>query len=203
MFDISWKNMLTLSLPVLEKIVRPIIVYAFLIVGLRIAGKRGLASLNSFDLVVLLCISNTVQNAIIGEDNSVTGGLIGAATLLAINYIVVRFFFEHPKLDELVEGSATMLIDKGALIEANLHKELITHAELLAAAHRQGFASLDDVDSCELEPGGALSFIARKPTPDEKRDVEILKRLDALAAQLAELKEKVERGQGPGVRGQN
>ena len=191
MFETIWENILTVSPPILEKIIRPIIVYAFLIVGLRMAGKRGLASLNSFDLVVLLCISNTVQNAIIGNDNSVLGGLIGAATLLAINYIVVRFFFEHPKLDELVEGSATMLIDKGAVIEANLHKELITHAELLAAAHRQGFASLDDVESCELEPGGALSFIAKKPTPDEERDIVIIKRLDALAAQLTELKEKV------------
>ena len=135
MFSLSWDEMFTLGVPLLEKIVRPIIVYIFLVIGLRVAGKRGLASLNSFDLVVLLCISNTVQNAIIGNDNSVSGGMIGAATLLLVNYGVVRFFFEHPKLDTLVEGEATMLIEKGKVIEANMHKELITHGELLAAAH--------------------------------------------------------------------
>src|ERR1700730_15616815 len=133
-----WSHMFALSLPVLEKILRPLIVYVFLIVGLRLAGKRELAQLNPFDLVVLLTLSNTVQNAIIGEDNSVTGGLIGAATLLAVNYLVVRFLYDHEGLDRIVEGRATMLIDKGAVIEANLHSELITHAELLAAAHKQG-----------------------------------------------------------------
>src|SRR5438034_4112690 len=86
-------NMFSLSLPVAEKMLRPVIVYVFLIVGLRLAGKRELAQLNPFDLVVLLTLSNTVQNAIIGEDNSVTGGLIGAATLLGLNYGVIRFCY--------------------------------------------------------------------------------------------------------------
>jgi len=87
--------MFVLTLPVLEKILRPIIVYVFLVVGLRLAGKRELAQLNPFDLVVLLTLSNTVQNAIIGEDNSVSGGLIGATTLLAVNFVVVRFLYSH------------------------------------------------------------------------------------------------------------
>src|SRR4030088_1129669 len=90
-----FQHMFYLGLPVAEKILRPIVVYFFLIVGLRLAGKRELAQLNPFDLVVLLTLSNTVQNAIIGEDNSVTGGLIGAAALLAVNYLVVRFLFRH------------------------------------------------------------------------------------------------------------
>ena len=87
-----WQNLFVLSdgISVLEKIVRPILVYVFLIVGLRLAGKRELAQLNPFDLIVLLTISNTVQNAIIGDDNSLIGGVIGAATLLAVNYFVVR-----------------------------------------------------------------------------------------------------------------
>src|SRR6266700_7086077 len=91
--------------PVLEKMVRPVIIYGFLVVGLRLAGKRELAQLNPFDLVVLLTLSNTVQNAIIGEDNSVTGGMIGASTLLAINYGVVRFIFKHRRLYQMIEGS--------------------------------------------------------------------------------------------------
>src|SRR5258708_3994295 len=87
-------DMFYLALPVAEKILRPILVYVFLIVGLRLAGKRELAQLNPFDLVVLLTLSNTVQNAIIGDDNTITGGVIGAATLLMINYAVVRFLFD-------------------------------------------------------------------------------------------------------------
>src|ERR1700740_960546 len=99
-----WTDMFHLALPVLEKILRPIIVYVFLIVGLRLAGKRELAQLNPFDLVVLLTLSNTVQNAIIGDDNSVSGGLIGAATLLLVNYVLVRFISRHEKIERFIEG---------------------------------------------------------------------------------------------------
>ena len=94
-----WNDMFVIALPVLEKILRPVLVYLALVVLLRIFGKRELAQLNPFDLVVLLSLSNTVQNAIIGNDNSVTGGLIGALTLLATNYLVVRFLFRHRRLD--------------------------------------------------------------------------------------------------------
>src|SRR5437899_9897979 len=127
-------DMFFLGLPILEKIVRPIIVYFFLIVGLRLAGKRELAQLNPFDLVVLLTLSNTVQNAIIGEDNSVTGGLIGATTLLVVNYAVIRFLYGHEKLDRLVEGDADILVENGIVQHDRLLKELITLHELEAAA---------------------------------------------------------------------
>ena len=96
--------MFTLGVPLLEKILRPIVVYLALVVLLRIFGKRELAQLNPFDLVVLLSLSNTVQNAIIGNDVSISGGLIGAFTLMAANYLVVRFLFKHRRLDQLVEG---------------------------------------------------------------------------------------------------
>src|SRR5215471_2842706 len=95
-------DMFSLSVPVLEKMIRPVIVYIFLVVFLRVFGKRELAQLNPFDLVVLLSLSNTVQNAIIGDDNSVSGGLIGATSLLVINYLVVRFLYDHEKLNHLV-----------------------------------------------------------------------------------------------------
>src|SRR3954447_18765902 len=97
-------DMFVMGVPLGEKIARPIIIYAFLVVSLRLAGKRELAQLNPFDLVVLLTISNTVQNAIIGEDNSVTGGLIGAATLLLVNHIVVRYLYAHERLEDLIVG---------------------------------------------------------------------------------------------------
>src|SRR5215210_6252176 len=113
--DAATQNMFHLAVPVAEKMLRPLVVYVFLVVVLRIFGKRELAQLNPFDLVVLLSLSNTVQNAIIGEDNTVTGGLIGAFSLLAINYFVVRFVFKHRRLDQLVEGKPTVLIKNGRL----------------------------------------------------------------------------------------
>src|SRR3979409_1934118 len=106
-------EMFALNVPILEKILRPILVYFFLILLLRVFGKRELAQLNPFDLVVLLSLSNPVQNAIIGSDNSVAGGFIGAFTLLATNYMVVRFLFRHRRLDQLLEGRATTLIRDG------------------------------------------------------------------------------------------
>jgi uncharacterized membrane protein YcaP (DUF421 family) len=183
-----WENMFGLDLTVLEKVVRPIIIYAFLLIGLRLAGKRELAQLNAMDLVVILMIANTVQNSIIGNDNSVTGGVIGAATLLVLNYMVVRFMFAHPRFDRLVEGSATELMAHGRMNRAQMQKELITKSELQVAAHRQGFGSLHEVERCTLEPSGVLSFTGKVPTPSEAMRTEFTSKLDELSRQLAEIK---------------
>jgi|GEM_PF-151002 len=191
-----WHDMFSLGLPVAEKMLRPLVVYVFLIVGLRLAGKRELAQLNPFDLVVLLTLSNTVQNAIIGDDNSVTGGLLGAATLLAVNYIVVRFMFKHEKLERLVEGDPDVLIEGGVVKEDRLRREMLTRAELESAAHRQGFASLEDVERAVLEPGGAISFIGRKPTPEEMMQSELLAKLEAISQQVAEIRDQLGQAKG-------
>jgi uncharacterized membrane protein YcaP (DUF421 family) len=191
-----WTDMFVLGLPLLEKVLRPAIIYGFLVVGLRMAGKRELAQLNPFDLVVLLTLSNTVQNAIIGDDNSVTGGIVGASTLLVINYFVVRFLYGHRKLDRWVEGQADVLIDKGKVSARALNRELVTLAELEAAAHRQGFGSLDEVERAVLEPGGTISFIGRKPAPEETRHRELLDRLDRMARELAQLRPSPAEGGG-------
>lgn len=183
-----WADMFQVGLPVLEKVLRPVMVYFFLVVGLRLAGKRELAQLNTFDLVVLLTLSNTVQNAIIGNDNSVLGGIIGAATLLALNYLVVRFLFTHAKLDEIVEGTPEVIIEHGQIKQEVLRKELITLPELEVAAHKQGFASLHEIEKAVLEPGGSLSFIARRPEPDTARHQEVMGRLDQMTAELRELR---------------
>ena len=177
-------DMFATSLPIAEKMLRPIIVYVFLIIGLRLAGKRELAQLNPFDLVVLLTLSNTVQNAIIGEDNSVTGGLIGAATLLILNYLVVKFLYGHQELDSLIEGGPDVLIQNGVINMDRLRKELITRNELESAAHRQGFASLDEIDRAILEPGGSICFFAKKPTPEIARHDEIMQELRKISARL-------------------
>lgn len=183
-----WKDMFVVSLPILEKILRPVIVYFFLVVMLRLSGKRELVQLNPFDLVVLLTLSNTVQNAIIGDDNSLTGGLLGATSLLAVNYLTVRFLYKHKHLDQIVEGKADVLVDGGKVRVDHLKKELITMAQLEAAARKQGFASLSEVDQCILEPGGTLTFIAKKPDADVKRHMELLEQFAKLKEELALLR---------------
>jgi uncharacterized membrane protein YcaP (DUF421 family) len=188
-----WMNMFHLdpAVSILEKMLRPIIVYVFLVLVLRLAGKRELAQLNPFDLVVLLTLSNTVQNAIIGNDNSVVGGVIGASTLLAMNYLVVRFLYRHETLDRVVEGEPDYLVRKGRVLEDRLARELISRAELEVAARRQGIGSLDDVEEAVIEPGGSIVFTPRRPVPDEARQTELLARLDALAAQLRSIEARI------------
>jgi uncharacterized membrane protein YcaP (DUF421 family) len=186
--DQTVPDMFHLGVSLAEKMLRPVIVYIFLVIVLRIFGKRELAQLNPFDLVVLLSLSNTVQNAIIGDDNTVTGGLIGAFTLLLINYFVVRFVFKHRRLDQLIEGSPTVLIKNGRLLENSLAKELLTKSELQTVAHRQGFTRLDEVESCVLEPGGTFFLQGRTPALAERQHAEVLARLDDLGRQVAELK---------------
>lgn len=183
-----WKDMFVMGLPLLEKILRPILVYAFLVISLRLSGKRELVQLNPFDLVVLLTLSNTVQNAIIGEDNSVLGGVIGATSLLITNYLVVRFLYDHRKLDQLVEGKADVLVDDGKVSVRHLKKELITMAQLEAAARKQGFESLSEVQQCILEPGGTLSFLGKKPGTEDVRHQDLVTRLERLTQEIALLR---------------
>jgi uncharacterized membrane protein YcaP (DUF421 family) len=183
----AWADMFQLGLPVIEKVLRPCLVYVFLVVGLRVFGKRELAQTNTFDLIVLLTLSNTVQNAIIGNDNSLTGGVIGAVSLLAINYLVVRFLFRRAKLDRFLEGAPVALIDDGKLLQQNLDRELITIAELKAAAHKQGFRELSDVARCVLETGGSLAFIAKDPSPTQTHYEDLVRRLEAISHQLQAL----------------
>jgi uncharacterized membrane protein YcaP (DUF421 family) len=129
-----------------------------------------------------------VQNAIIGDDFSVTGGLLGATTLLAVNALVVRWLYGHPGVERLVEGDAAVLVDDGRVDHGRLRRELITVAELESAAHKQGIASLALVDRAVLEPDGNISFVVREPTPETVQYEEILRRLDALARDVAALR---------------
>ena len=134
----TFEDMFGIAVPIVEKMVRPIIVYLFLVIVLRLFGKRELTNINPFDFVVLLTLSNTVQNAIIGDDNTVTGGVIGGFTLLAVNYLVVRFIFKHRRLDQLVQGKPTVLIQNGKMCEKNMAKELLTKADLVTVGAPAG-----------------------------------------------------------------
>lgn len=176
-WDTTLNDILVPGIPLIEKIIRPILVYAFLVIALRIAGKRELAQMNPFDLVVLLTLSNTVQNAIIGNDNSVSGGIIGAITLLAANFFVVRFLYKHERVDRIVEGRAALLIDDGRIIRKNLERELITEEELLVACHRQGVEKIEQVEKAILETGGTITVFSRHPTTEESFDASVAERL--------------------------
>jgi uncharacterized membrane protein YcaP (DUF421 family) len=181
-------NMFHLPLPILEKLLRPVVVYLVLVLLLRLFGKRELAQLNPFDLVVLLSLSNTVQNAIIGDDNSVTGGIIGAFGLLAINWLVVRILFSSPRLTRLMQGHSTVLVRGGKLDQKALQQESLTQEELIEIVHKQGFTTLDQVGLCELEPNGTFYVEAIEPTSTEKQHAEVMARLDMLAKEIAALR---------------
>ena len=183
-------SMFPQHVPIVEKLLRPVIVYLVLIVLLRLFGKRELAQLNPFDLVVLLSLSNTVQNAIIGDDNSVTGGIIGAFSLLAINWVVVRILFRTPRLNRALEGRPVALIREGHIDGRALEREALTREELIEVVHRQGFEHVHDVHRCELEPNGTFYIEARDPSITDKHHDELLTRLDALSKELAALRSR-------------
>jgi uncharacterized membrane protein YcaP (DUF421 family) len=175
------------GVPVVEKVLRTICVYFFLIILLRMAGKRTLGSLNSFDLVVLLLLSNTVQNALIGNDNSLAGGLVGAMALILVNYVVVWYLYHHRKVEHAVEGGSTILMRHGKYVDENLTKQLISRTELQAAARRQGIQKLTDVCIARLETGGSVTFELHTPTEQEKHVADLIARLERIEATLERL----------------
>lgn len=181
-------HMFQLPLPIAEKLLRPVIVYLVLVLLLRLFGKRELAQLNPFDLVVLLSLSNTVQNAIIGDDNSVSGGVIGAISLLAINWIVVRLLFRSPKLTRMLEGRAAVLVRDGQIDRKALERESLTQEELMEVIHRQGFEHVHDVKCCELEPNGTFYVEPFDPSIDDKRHKELVEQLAKLSKEVAALR---------------
>lgn len=187
LFSLNFHDMLVPPISLLEKMLRPLMVYAFLVLAFRLSGKRLLAQLNPFDLVVILILSNTVQNAIIGNDNSLTGGLLGATALLFANSFLLKRLYPHQKLQEWLEGKPDPLIEDGQLVEANLHREGLLKSELVTAANKQGFDSLVEIERALLAPGGALWFFRRTPTPEDQRQKDLIERLDRIEKKLERL----------------
>jgi uncharacterized membrane protein YcaP (DUF421 family) len=186
--SLLFQHMFQLPLPIAEKLLRPVIVYLVLVALLRLFGKRELAQLNPFDLVVLLSLSNTVQNAIIGDDNSVTGGVIGAFGLLAINWLVVRFLYRSPRLTRAFEGRSVTLVTNGQIDLKALQRESLSREELLSVIHRQGFVGFHQVHKCELEPNGTFYIEAVEPSVAEKYHKDVIDRLDAMSREIAALR---------------
>jgi len=182
------ESMFHLHLPVLEKILRPIIVYLCLVVFVRLFGKRELAQLNPFDLIVLLCLSNTVQNSIIGDDNSVSGGIVGVFSLLGINFILTRILFRFPALNRLIEGKETVLIRDGKIDIEAVKQEALTELELKTVLHKQGLKAYSQVQRCVLEPSGNFYVEEKDPLREGKERDEILRQITALTTEVKELK---------------
>jgi uncharacterized membrane protein YcaP (DUF421 family) len=184
-------DMFHMPLPIAEKILRPVIVYLFLVMFLRLFGKRELAQLNPFDLVVLLSLSNTVQNAMIGDDNSVSGGIIGAFSLLAINWVVAWLLFRSPKITARLEGKSSTLIRNGVVDEAELKRETLSHEDLLSVLNRNGFDDPAQIKLCVLEPSGVFLVKGKSPSAEDLDRSEMLTLLRELSTEVKALRSQL------------
>jgi uncharacterized membrane protein YcaP (DUF421 family) len=150
----------TLPVPVMEKVLRAAVGYAFLLIAFRVLGRRELGQLTNFDLVVVLIVANVLQNAMIGDDNSVTGGLIGAATVLGLNALVGAAVYASRAVERAVDGNPVVIVVDGRLVRSRLRRELITENEVLAAARNAGIEQLADVRLAILESTGEINVFA-------------------------------------------
>lgn len=149
--------MFDISVPWWELIVRGIVVYMFLIIVLRLTGKRQIGQLSPFDLVLLLILSNAVQNSMNAGDNSLVGGLITATTLIAANYIVGLITFKSKKLEEIIEGRPQVLIHDGKLFEEVMNEAKLTRHELDSTLRQSGYFKIKEVKLAILENNGRVT----------------------------------------------
>jgi uncharacterized membrane protein YcaP (DUF421 family) len=156
------RDLFHLSVPWTEKVIRAVAVYGFLLVAIRVFGRRELGQLTAFDLIILLTLSNILQNAMIGNDNSLLGGMVGAVVLLAANYGVALAVFRSRRLERLVEGAPKVLIHDGRIQEAAMRGEKLTEQDLLSAVRREGLERVEDVRLAVSEPNGLISIIPKR-----------------------------------------
>ena len=181
-------DLFTIGIPIAEKVLRTVGVYVGLVLLLRLAGKRDLAQLNSFDLVVLLLLSNVVQNAVIGNDNSLSGGLLGAAVLIALNAAVVRLIARSAPLATALEGTETTIVRDGKMLSDVIARLGLRDAEVRSALLRQGANSVDEVAEAVLTPGGTIE-VTLEPSDQSATKGD----LEALAASVTLLDAKIDR----------
>lgn len=185
-------NMFQLPVPVTEKVLRSALMYLVLVVFLRVFGKRELAQLNPFDLVVLLTLSNTVQNAIIGNDNSVTGGILGAFTLLGVNWLLMWLLYREPRLNQSLQGRASVLISDGQVDHNALEREKLTPEELVTVLNKNGFTDPGDVELCRLEPNGNFYVKGKQPSSDDLERTALLDAMERLTAEVRALQRQLD-----------
>ncbi len=160
-----WK----MAVPWWEFVLRGSIVYGFLLALLRLTGKRQVGQLAPFDLVLLLVLSNAVQNSMNAGDNSLAGGLISATTLVGLNYLVGLATYHSKKLEAIIEGRPQLLIHNGKLFPDVMERAQLTHHELNAALRQAGCNCVEDVHSAILENNGSISVVPRRPPPQERQ----------------------------------
>lgn len=175
-----WHELFSLHPSVAEKILRAVLVYGFLVVALRLGGKREVGQLSTMDFIVLLAVANAVQNGIIGNDNSVTGAVIGATTLFVVNGLVVVFIVRSRAARKLLVGTPSVLVAGGQVQDATLRHERMSRDDLLQAVMEQGAAGIEDVDNCIIEPNGRIVVSLKNVDANAARYEKILERLSAL-----------------------
>ncbi len=185
----AWSRMIDFKeVTLIEKIIRPILIYASLIFLLRLFGKRELGQLNPFDLVVLLSLSNTVQNAIIGDDTSVSGGIVGAIALLGINYIMAFLKYHSKWFESFIEGKPRVLIENSKINKDAVRREMLTKEDLDTVAHQQGLDNAAEIEKCIIDPNGSFLVEGNTETSETNFRREVLKKLEDLTHQISELK---------------
>ena len=157
--------MLTTGSIILDIVIRTAIVYAAVLIGMRMAGKRQVGQMTPFDLVLLLLIANAVQNAMTGPDTSLVGGLAAAATLLIVNTIVSRLALRSESVRDVVEGHPTLLIHSGKILKNHLEREKVSEQDLMQALREHGIATVDEVFNAVLEVDGSISVIKKDELP--------------------------------------
>jgi uncharacterized membrane protein YcaP (DUF421 family) len=188
--DSMWHQIFVVQVPLLEKIVRTVLVYVTIFLLFRLTGKRGLANLNTLDFVVIFLLSNVVQNAVIGNDTSFSGGAIGAVTLVAVNAVVNRLIAASPRAARILEGTSTTVIRDGATVEQAMHRLGLRPRDLEHAVRLQNGDAVTEIDRGVLEPSGQL-VLTLKPAEQAATQGDIatiLTRLDELQAQLSAIR---------------
>jgi uncharacterized membrane protein YcaP (DUF421 family) len=175
-----WNAMFDLHLSLGEKVIRAVAIYLFLVIALRLVGKRELSQLNTLDFVVLLAVANAVQNGLIGADNSVTGAVFGATVLFLADSALAFVVFRSRRAQQVIEGTPTVLIQDGQVLEDALRREELTHDDLLAALQSSGASTFDEVERASLEPSGKVVFVPKDPSQATQQYADLRARIDHL-----------------------
>lgn len=157
-----WHNLVSIGSSWQERAIRAVAVYVFLLIAIRVFGRRELGQLTAFDIIVLLTLSNILQNSMIGNDNSVTGGMVGAGVLLSANLVLAFVVSRRSRIERIIEGEPRILIHDGQIRTDQMRQELLTEQDLLSAVHREGIERIEDVHLAISEPNGMISIIPRR-----------------------------------------
>jgi uncharacterized membrane protein YcaP (DUF421 family) len=182
-----WNAMFDLHLSLGEKFIRAVVIYLFLVIALRLVGKRELTQLNTLDFVVLLAVANAVQNGLIGADNSVTGAVAGATVLFAVNSAVAWVVFRSRRLQKVVEGTPTVLIEDGRILDDALRSEQLSRDDLLLEIQSAGADSFDEVRTASLLPNGKVIVVQKEANQSSVQYNDLKARLDHLTTLVEQL----------------